>query len=67
MVGFDELVLGGVLVAPFVTYAIAAVVVLAILYPLMHLLHVDAVFANPPLALLCLYVIVIAALIALVA
>ena len=67
MAGFNELILGGVFIAPFVTYALAAVAVLAILYPVMRLLHVDAIFANPPLALLCLYVIVIAALITLFA
>ena len=66
MVRFDELVLGGVFVAPFMTYAIAAAVLMAILVPLLRVTHIGSAFSNPPLVLLCLYVVIVATLVVLV-
>ena len=63
--GFPELVLGGVLVAPFVTYALIAALLLLLLHPLLRLARIDTVFANPPLMLFCLYIIVLASLLVL--
>ncbi len=63
--GFPELVVGGVLMAPFVTYAVGAGVVVALLRPLLRLAGFERAFSNPPLALLGVYVMVLAALIAL--
>jgi hypothetical protein len=63
MHGFPELVIGGVLVAPFVLYAGAAFAIFAVLRSLLHL--VDRAFSHPPVAELSLYVLVLALLIAL--
>ena len=66
MAGFPELMLGGVLVAPFVTYALVAALLLLLLRPLLRLVRFELVFENPPLVLLCLYVILLALLFVLV-
>ncbi len=63
--GFPELVVGGVLIAPFVTYAIAAGLVVALLRPLLRFAGFERALVDPPLVLLGLYVMVLAALIAL--
>ena len=63
--GFPELVVGGVLIAPFVTYALAALVILGLLRPVLLLVNFESVFSNPPVALLSLYVTVLATLIVL--
>ena len=60
--GFRELILGGVLIAPFVTYAIVAGLFLLLLRPLLRLVLYQMVFENPPLVLLCFYVILLAML-----
>ena len=60
---FPELVIGGVLVAPFVLYAALALVVFLLLRPLLRLVAFDRYFANPPVAQLSLYVLILAALI----
>ena len=65
MHGFPELTIGGVLIAPFITYATAALLIFVALRPLLHLIAFDRAFINPPLAELSLYVIVLAALIVL--
>jgi len=65
MHGFPELSIGGVLVAPFVIYAGAAIAIFAVLRPLLHLVGFDRAFSNPPLAQLSLYVLVLALLIVL--
>ena len=61
---FTELVLGDVLVAPFVAYVVASAIIVAALFPMLRTIGFDRVFANPRLALLGMYVIVLAALIA---
>jgi uncharacterized protein DUF1656 len=53
---FRELVIGGVLVSPFASYVIAALVIFLLLRPLLHLLGVSRVFSNVPVAELSLYV-----------
>ena len=63
--GFPELVIGGVLVAPFVLYAGAAFAIFAVLRSLLHLVTFDRAFSHPPVAELSLYVLVLALLIAL--
>ena len=62
---FPELVIGGVLVAPFVTYAVAALVIFLLLRPVLHLIAFDRVFSSPPIAELSLYVLILASLIVL--
>ena len=65
MHNFPELTIGGVLVAPFVMYAGAAVAIFAVLRPLLHLVAFDRGFSNPPVAELSLYVLILALLIVL--
>jgi hypothetical protein len=62
---FPELVIGGVLVAPFVTYAAAALAVFLLMLPVLRLVRFEDLFSNPPVALLCVYVTILAALIVL--
>ena len=62
---FPELTIDGVLVAPFVTYAVAATATFAVLRPLLHLVAFDRAFSNPPVAELSLYVLILALLIVL--
>lgn len=61
--GFDETVVGGVLFAPFVRYALGAFAIFVLLVrPLLRRLPMQRIFANPPLVGVCLYVLVLAAL-----
>ena len=63
---FPELVVGGVLIAPFVIYAGMALFLFLLLRPLLRLVRFESLFSNPPIALLCVYVTVLALLIVLV-
>jgi hypothetical protein len=60
-----ELTIGGVLVAPFVIYAGAAIAIFAVLRPFLRLVRFDRAFSNPPVAELSLYVMILALLIVL--
>jgi hypothetical protein len=63
---FPELIVGGVLMAPFVIYAAVALVLFLLLRPVLRLVRFENLFTNPPVALLCVYVAVLAVLIVLV-
>ena len=63
--GFPELTIGGVLLAPFVGYAVAAALAVALLRPLLRLAGFERAVMNPSLAMLGLYAMVLAALIVL--
>ncbi|HKM73654.1 MAG TPA: DUF1656 domain-containing protein [Stellaceae bacterium] len=65
MHSFPEWTIGGVLVAPFVTYAGAAIAIFAVLRPLLRLVAFNRAFSNLPVAELSLYVLILALLIAL--
>ena len=65
MHSFSELTIGGVLVAPFVIYAGAAIAIFVVLRPLLHLFAFDRAFSNPPVAELSLYVLILTLLIVL--
>ncbi len=65
MHSFPELTIGGVLIAPFVIYAGAAIAMFAVLRPFLHLVAFDRVFSNPPVAELSFYVVILALLIVL--
>ena len=65
MHSFPELTIGGVLVAPFLIYAGAALAIFAVLRPILHLVAFDRAFSNPPVAGLSLYVLILALLIVL--
>jgi hypothetical protein len=53
---YRELVIGGVLVAPLVSYAATALLAFLMLRPLLRFVGFARVFSNPSLAELCLYV-----------
>jgi hypothetical protein len=53
---FPELVIGGVLVAPFVTYLVAAFVAIIVLRPLLQIAGFAKMFSHAPIAQLSLYV-----------
>jgi len=53
---FSELVVGGVLLAPFVTYAVAALVIVLMLRPILHLTGFAKLFSHPSIAELSLSV-----------
>ncbi len=53
---FRDLVVGGVFFAPILSYAIAALVIIALLRPLLHLVGFSRYFSGPSIAELGLYV-----------
>lgn len=53
---YRELVLGGVLIAPIVTYAAMALLIFLLLRPLLHVVGFAKFFGNASLAELSLYV-----------
>ena len=53
---FPELIIGGILVAPFVTYLLAAFVVIIVLRPLLHVVGFAKMFSHASIAELSLYV-----------
>ena len=63
--GFPELTVGGVLVAPFVIYAGAAIAIFVLLRPFLRRVAFDRAFSAPPVAELSLYVLILALLIVL--
>ena len=63
MHSFPELTIGGVLVAPFVIYAGAAIAIFAVLHPFLRLVGFDRAFSNPPVGELSLNVLILALLI----
>jgi len=60
---FHELVIGGVLFAPFVTYALAALAVIVVLRPILHLIGFAKIFSHVSIAEFSLYVTVLGTLV----
>jgi Protein of unknown function (DUF1656) len=60
---FPELVIGGVLLAPFVTYLVTALVVVVVLRPLLHVVGFAKMFSHTAIAELSLYVTILGLLI----
>jgi Protein of unknown function (DUF1656) len=60
---FYELIIGGVLVAPFISYAVAALVVVLAIRPVLHLVGFSKFFSHPSVAELSLYVVVLGLLV----
>lgn len=61
--GFTETTVGGVLFTPFVRYALGAFAIFFFFVrPLLLRLPMQRIFANPPLVGVCLYILVLAAL-----
>jgi len=59
---FPELVVEGVLFAPFVTYLVAALVLIVVLRPLLHVVGFAKMFSHASIAELSLYVTVLSLL-----
>jgi hypothetical protein len=59
---FAELVVGGVLFAPFVTYLMVAIVLIVVLRPLLHVVGFAKIFSHASVAELSLYVTVLSLL-----
>jgi hypothetical protein len=53
---YRELVIGGVLVSPIVSYAAMALLLFLLLRPLLHFVGFSQLFSNPPVAELSLYI-----------
>jgi hypothetical protein len=53
---YRELILGGVLVAPIVSYAAIALLIFLLLRPVLQLVGFSRFFSSPPLAELSLFV-----------
>lgn len=56
---FSELVLGGVLFAPFVTYVVSALAVVLLLRPVLHAIGFAKLFSHPSIAEVSVYVTVL--------
>ena len=56
---FAELVVGGVLFAPFVAYLVAALVLIVVLRPLLHVVGFAKMFSHASIAELSLGVIIL--------
>ena len=65
MPSFLELVIGDVLVAPFVIYAAGALAIFVMLRPFLRLVAFNRVFSSPPIAELSLYVLILGLLVVL--
>jgi hypothetical protein len=56
MHSFSELIVGDVLVAPFIVYALTALAIFLDLRPILRVCGFDKLFSNPAVAELSLYV-----------
>jgi hypothetical protein len=56
---FPELTVGGVLVAPFVAYALAALLIVLVVRPILRFIGFEKLFSHPSIAELSLYVTVL--------
>jgi hypothetical protein len=56
MHSFSELVIGSVIVAPFIGYAVSALAILLALRPILHLVRFGILFSHPAVAELSVYV-----------
>lgn len=60
---FSELVLDGVLVAPFITYTVVALAVILILRPALYAIGFARLFSHPSMAEASLYVMILGLLV----
>ena len=60
---FRELVVGGVLLAPFVTYAVAALAIVLIIRPILRLTGFEKLFSHASISELSIYVTILELLI----
>lgn len=57
---YSELVIGGVLVAPFVTHLVCTLLTVLLLRPVVRRLGFEAIFSHPPVAECSLFLIILA-------
>ncbi|MGY3496355.1 DUF1656 domain-containing protein [Bradyrhizobium sp. USDA 4502] len=55
---YQEMIIGGVLIAPIVFYALVTVAAIVMLRPILHFIGFANLFSNPPIAELSLYVVI---------
>ena len=60
---FYEFIVGGVLFAPFVAYALAALAIILLLRPILRLLGFERMFSHGSIAELSIYVMVLGTLV----
>jgi hypothetical protein len=60
---FEEIVIGDVVGAPFVSYAGAALLITLLLRPVLARIGFARLFTSIPIAMLCLYIMILALLI----
>ena len=60
---FRELVIGGVLVAPFITHAVVALFVVLLIRPLLRFVGFSRIFSDAAIAELSLYVTIVGLLV----
>lgn len=53
---FRELIIGGVLVAPVLSYLFSVIIIIVMLRPILHFIGFSRLFSNPPVAELSLYI-----------
>ncbi len=56
MHAFSELIIGDVFLAPFISYAVTALVIILALRPILRLCRFEKLFSHPAVAELSLYV-----------
>ncbi|KIZ38197.1 MULTISPECIES: DUF1656 domain-containing protein [Rhodopseudomonas] len=61
---FQELVIDDVMIAPFVSYLVVALIVFLLIRPLARRAGFELVFSHPPVAECSLFIIILASLIA---
>jgi Protein of unknown function (DUF1656) len=59
---FPELIVGGVLLAPFVAYLVASLVIIIVLRPILHVVGFANAFSHPSIAELSLGVTILSLL-----
>jgi protein AaeX len=60
---FRELVIGGVLLAPVITYAVASLIIILVIRPILHFTGFAKTFSHASIAELSLYVAILGLLI----
>jgi Protein of unknown function (DUF1656) len=60
---FRELVIGGVLLAPVITYAVASLIIILVIRPILHFTGFAKMFSHASIAELSLYVAILGLLI----
>ena len=60
---FSELIIGGILIAPFVAYAVAALAIIIVIRPILYMVGFGKLFSHPSIAEFSLYAIILGLLV----